>query len=62
MFEDESEAGTAALAEEARWARLNSGGVHAGGARRERHSVGRCEILRINRDAGRVTSLGVRAA
>ena len=47
---------------EARWARLSSGGMPAGGVRGERHSAGRCEISKKSRDAAGREAPGVRAA
>ena len=38
--------GRATLAEGAKWSKLNSGGIEAGGVQRGRHSVGRCWISR----------------
>ena len=42
--------------------RLNNGGKKAGGARRTRHSVGRCGTSIRSRYAARRTAPGVRAA
>ena len=44
-FEDEGGAGALHWQRGDRWIRLNSGGIQAGGARKERHCVGRVEPL-----------------
>ena len=41
---------------EGRWARLNSGGMQAVGARRGRHSAGRCKISRRSMGSSRSES------
>ena len=46
----------------ARWFGLNSGGMQAGRARKERFSVGRCETFKRSRDAAGRTAPEVRAA
>ena len=46
----------------ARWARLSSGDIQAGGVRGGCHSAGRCEISRRSRDAAGRAASGVRAA
>ena len=43
--------GSTILAERAKWARLNSGGIQAGGVRGGSHGAGRCGISRGSRDA-----------
>ena len=50
--------GSAALAE---GARLNSGGIRAGGQRR-RHNIERLETPRRSRDAARRTTSGIKAS
>ena len=47
---------------EARWARLSSGGIPAGGVRGERHSAGRCIISKKSRNATGRAAPEVRAA
>ena len=56
------EGSSAALTEGARWTRLNSGNIQAGGVRRESYSVGRCGNFWRSRDAARRTAPGVRAS
>ena len=53
---------SAALAEKAKWARLSSGGMQAGGVGGESHSVGRYGISRRTRKATEKAAPGVRAA
>ena len=46
--------GSAALVEEARWTRLNIGGIQAGRVQGERHCVGRCGTYRKSKKAAGV--------
>ena len=61
-FESEGGAGVLYLQKGARWARLSSGGITAGGVGGGSNSASRCGISRKSRDVAGKAAPGVRAA